>query len=390
MIISPILPALKKFYGASNAMLGLLVTAIILTHALVQLPGGLITDRLGSRWSLALALALGFVGSSLPYLDQSYALVLGSRIVVGLGTGLGFVAGIKYATAHAAPERAGQAQGFFGGLINVGCIIPFLVSPWLLSLDWPLVFLFSALLFLLPLLAVLIWGREPSCGRTETRPSLGRVFKQKSAWSLGLCHALYFGGTLTVATWISSYLVSLAPGKMLLATAGLWGALSTSFSALGRFASGFSLRLVPPQRLILGSFGVLALAYGLLAASGQVGWSIVLFVLVSLSSSITFTSIFWLAYTLGPVELAGTSIGLVNFIASLGALLFPVAFGFILDQTASFAWGFIFLMGLALGAMLPAGYLYRRASREARAGPAAAPSVTPEPGRQPNGDHLSS
>lgn len=363
LILSPILPALKEFYGVSNAKLGMLVTALILTHALVQLPGGVITDRLGARWSLATALALACAGSALPYFNQDYALVLGSRVVVGLGTGLIFVAGLKYATAHASPQRAGVAQGFFGGLINAGCIVPFFISPFLLAVDWRLVFWFSSLLFLLPLLAVLLWGAEPSGGRPQTAGAIISVLKQRPVWALGLCHALYFGGTLTVATWISSYLLFLAPGKMLLAAAGLWGVLVTSASTLGRFVGGFSLRLVAPQRLILGSYFVLALAYGLLGTSSWVGWSVFLFAVVALSSSLTFTSVFWLAYGLAPVELAGTSIGLVNFIASLGALCFPVAFGFILDQTHSFSWGFVFMMLLALGAFGPAIYLNRRSGQ---------------------------
>ncbi|RJX32499.1 MAG: MFS transporter [Desulfarculus sp.] len=377
LILSPILPALKEFYGVSNALLGMLVTALVLTHALVQIPGGVVVDRLGARWSLTLALTLAFVGSALPYLNQSYPLVLAARVVVGLGTGLGFVASLKYVTAHSAAQRAGLTQGFFGGLINVGCIIPFLISPLLLSIDWRLVFLFSALLFLLPLLALLIWGQEPAGGRAETGLSLGRVLKQGPVWALGLCHCLYFGVTMTVATWIASYLVSLSPEGMLLAAAGLWGSLATGFSALGRFVGGFTLRLVAPQRLILGSVFMLALAFALLVASSQVGWSVFLFVLVYLSSSLTFASVFWLAYTLAPRELAGTSIGLVNSIASLGALLFPVAFGLILDQTASFAWGFVFLMILSLGGLAPAGFLYRRANREAQAGPPAGASGAP-------------
>src|SRR5260370_26017205 len=62
---APLAPALMREFGFNNALAGLLTTGIFLTHAVMQIPGGYLVDRLGSRRVLLFALiwvALGNLG----------------------------------------------------------------------------------------------------------------------------------------------------------------------------------------------------------------------------------------------------------------------------------------------------------------------------------------
>jgi nitrate/nitrite transporter NarK len=63
--------------------------------------------------------------------------------------------------------------------------------------------------------------------------------------------------------------------------------------------------------------------------------------------------VFFLAYQTVSAENAGTAIGLVNFIASIGAFLFPVIFGYFIDLTGTFSLSFFFLAALALACLYP-------------------------------------
>ena len=53
---APLAPALMREFGFNNALAGLLTTGIFATHAGMQIPGGYLVDRLGSRRVLLCAL----------------------------------------------------------------------------------------------------------------------------------------------------------------------------------------------------------------------------------------------------------------------------------------------------------------------------------------------
>src|SRR4051794_35423299 len=84
---------LHDAYGVALPTVGLLTTALFVTHFAAQLPGGALVDRFGAR-RVGLG-ALGFVlaGNALALAFASFPLALGARLVAGVGTGAGFVAG---------------------------------------------------------------------------------------------------------------------------------------------------------------------------------------------------------------------------------------------------------------------------------------------------------
>jgi MFS transporter, NNP family, nitrate/nitrite transporter len=363
--LTPVLPLLKQVYGASNAAMGLLITSLVLAHALIQPLAGLMTDRLGARWSLAASLGICLLGSLLSCLHPSYWFVLAMRVLTGVGTGILFVAGIRYATMHAPAGRQGQAQGYFGATINAGTIIPFFVSPYLIGLGVNAVFIFTAAFCLAPLIAVCLWGQDaPQPERPAGTVRLRRLLGSRPVWALGLCHAVFFGGLMTIGTWISTYLLQFSESAAWLPSAGFLGAGVVAVGALGRVLGGhLSTRFSPPATIWWAYF-ILAASYGLLGVVGGLGAALALFITANLMNSITFSSVFLLASKSGPPELAGTATGLVNFIASMGGMSIPIVFGYCIDLTGSFFWALCFMAALCLAALIPAGALKHISWRE--------------------------
>ena len=351
--LTPVLPALRDFYGVSNARMGVLITALILTHSLVQIPAGLVVDRMGVRTGVLLALGLGFLGNILSIFSQDFNFILAMRLLTGIGTGLSFVAGIHYATAHARDEQKIQVQAIFGGLINTGSMLPFFASPILLGYDVRLIYLFTALIFFLPLLAVLIWGEDPEKKESVSRTPLRQVLMSRPAWALGFSHAVFFGGMMAIGTWISSYLMRSPASLPGFSWVGVVGGVVIGISAIGRFLGAFTFPWIHPRTLIPWALVLLFLSYGGLGMGGGLGLGLVLLSLAALMNSVTFGSVFFLAYQTVSAENAGTAIGLVNFIASIGAFLFPVVFGYFIDLTGTFSLSFFFLAALALACLYP-------------------------------------
>ncbi|MBI5583934.1 MAG: MFS transporter [Deltaproteobacteria bacterium] len=350
--LTPALPTLQAYYGVSYARLGLLVTAMVLTHSLVQIPSGLVVDKLGVRKGLILALGLGFLGCFLSIFSNRYSFLLALRLLTGLGTGLSFVAGLHYGTAHTPENQKIRVQAIFGGLINIGSVVPFFTSPLLLQYDGRLIHLLTALFFFLPLLAAWIWGQNPEKAAVVSKMQVSRVFTAGPAWTLGFSHALFFGGMMTIGTWITSYLLKTAPGPFWLPWLGWIGGLVIAVSAAGRFLGVWVPSWLSPRTLIIGALALLAVAYGGLGVSRTLPPGLVLLGVAALMSSVTFGSVFSLGYRYSPPQVAGTTIGLINFIASIGAFLFPIIFGYLLDLTGTFTAPFLFLSSLAFLTLL--------------------------------------
>jgi len=329
--------------------MGLLVTALLLSHSLVQIPAGLVVDRTGVRRSVALALGIGLLGNGLCIFHYTYEFVLYTRVLAGIGTGLLFVAGIKYATIATIPSRQVLVQSIFGCLINTGSIIPFFVSPALTRIGWWSIFLFTSLFFFFPLVAMAFWrGKPMESLAPRDRESSSPLHKSGAVWTLGLSHAVFFGGMMTIGTWLSSYLLAVTSGDLWLRTTGFIGAIVIGVSAFGRFLGGWITESVPPRSVIWYALAILAPSYAVLGLFQDLSLAVILLAVVAILNSLTFGSVFSLTYQIMPPNAAEAAIGLVNFIASMGALLFPVGFGYLIDITGDFRYPFLFLGALAV------------------------------------------
>ena len=145
---------MSSSYGVSLAAVGLLTTALFATHLAVQIPGGRLIDRVGARGVGLAALAVVAVGNAIALLDPSLGVGLAGRIVMGVGTGAGFVAGIDLV-------RAGKGgpfwQGAYGGATMAAGGLALMIVPQIVGgLGWRAPFwtgLALALVAVLPVLA---------------------------------------------------------------------------------------------------------------------------------------------------------------------------------------------------------------------------------------------
>ncbi len=347
MNLPPILPSLKTIYGVNNARLAFLATSVILTHAAVQIPAGIITDRAGVKKTLILSLALIVIASLLCIIRSDYSFVLAMRLLSGVGTGFAFCAGIKYATLFTEEKHRGAAQGIFGGSFSMGAVFPFFVMPALMKIDWRLVYFVTALFLAVPLGCMLALGKEVKSDSTVRLAQYKSIFFSRVILVLGLLHGIFFGSVMTLGTWFSSFAVH--SGQMpSLHVAGLWGALMMLVSGLARFMGGFFVRVLSARQIILYSYLLLLLSFLLLSQVDQFFALLLVFFMAFYAGSVTFGPIFLLSSIATTLELAATGFGVVNFVANLGSLLLPIVFGYFIDLTGAFKLSFLFMSGLVL------------------------------------------
>lgn len=349
MNIPPAMDGLMLLYGVSYTRISILLSALLWSHALMQVPAGMMTDHFGTKRTLVASLFFMGVGNIIPAFLPSFELAILGRVATGIGTGLSVSSTMKLVALHAPGGRIGMYQSFFGGFFSLGSIVSYLVIPHLAASGWQWIYAMPGLLSL-PLLAMIPALRlGPETTSAFSSLHLGRAVGNRAGWLLGLCHALSFGSMLNLGNWVPSLLAEISKEGMAIGFA--WGgALVMLTSGVGRLSGGFLLMKSSPFKVVTGSLAILsALFLGLFLIHTPMP-ALGLALLASWFASINFGAIFHLAAKATASDSYATLFGFINFLANLGAILFTLMFGFMKDATGSFTWGFFILALLSLTA----------------------------------------
>jgi cyanate permease len=281
----------------------------------MQIPGGKLVDERGARALGMVALAVVALGNLVALLVGSFAVAVSGRLVAGLGTGVGFVAGSEY--VRATVGTAG-AQGLYGAA-GVGggglalAVVP-LTEP---ALDWraPYVtalFCACAVLACLPLAPRDRRRREP---RRSERVGAAEIVRDRRLYPLAVAHSASFGLSVIVGNWAVSLLHQDGYGRRL---AGLVAALTLLSGIVTRPLGGRILERRPESaaRLLAASMVVGAVGTALLLADIRLSARIAGAALLGLAAGIPFAAAFTGAQTIRS-DAPAAAIGFVNSCATL-------------------------------------------------------------------------
>jgi ACS family hexuronate transporter-like MFS transporter len=146
-VLGLLAPTLQHSIGWTEAQYGYIVGAFQLAYAIGLVVAGRMVDRLGSRIGYTIVMAFWSVASMAHALAAS-ALGFGvARFFLGLGEAGGFPAAIK-TTAEWFPQRERSlATGIFNSGANIGAILAPLLIPWItLKFGWRSAFLATGVL----------------------------------------------------------------------------------------------------------------------------------------------------------------------------------------------------------------------------------------------------
>jgi nitrate/nitrite transporter NarK len=343
--IPPALSDFMSLYGLSYTGASILLSALLWTHALMQIPSGMLVDRLSIKISISLGLSLMACGNLLPVMVPSYSPAIAGRILTGIGSGLSFVSVMKLIVLYSSTDMRGAFQAFSAACFSLGSILAYMAIPGLLSFGWQWAYLLPGISCVLLLLIWSFIKLEGQPRSAETPLPLRQVLRIRVGWILGFYHALSYGSMMTLGNWIPSLLAEIWTHST--ATQLAWGgALTMLVGGLGRLAAGFIVLKYSALRIVNGSIVVIAILFwGLYAIQIPI---ITLFLALAAVwfASLNFGALFELvSRTVNSASLA-TAFGFVNFLANLGAVIFTLIFGLAKDFTGTFFGGFM-IMALA-------------------------------------------
>ncbi len=232
---------LSQDLGVTAQSLGLMVTLYFIPYVVLQIPVGLLIDRFGVRWFLAVAAALSALGSLLFGLAAGLGLALFARLLMGIGGAFPGV-GPVYLASRWFPHRY---LGVLAGLIATSTVVgsiggeAFLVVL-LEFIDWrDASYLAAGFGLAVAFLIVLIVRDQPKAGPGPAPPPVERLQKGE-VWN-GVKRVF-----ATRQNWINSVWGGLVLMPML-AFAGLWAApflVATHGVSTGTAASAASAMFI--------------------------------------------------------------------------------------------------------------------------------------------------
>jgi len=332
---------LAETYGVSLAAIGLLTTALFVTHLLVQLPAGRGADRHGPRAVALVAIGATLAGCALLLVDDSFALAIVGRALVGVGSGAGFVAGIDLVRAGGGGP---VLQGLYGGATMVGGGLALMVVPPLTeATDWRAPYWSAVALAVAAAVPVLLAQRLPPVGHAA-----GRVLRDPRLVPLGILQAATFGLAVVAGNWA----VPLLERRGASATAaGIAAGLVLFAGIVTRPTGGWLAGREGRERVVASALVGVAVGATLLAIDGPLWLSGVAAAILGLSAGLPFAVVFAAAQQLRP-DAPASAISIVNAAAILLVLVGTPLAGLTFELPGDGSLGFAAMAVLAAAALL--------------------------------------
>lgn len=341
-------------FSAGAATLSMFVVVQLVTYAGLQVPMGVLLDRIGARRMIAtgaVAMAVGQLGMAVA---TSVGWALAARLLLGAGDAMTFVSVMRLLPAWFSPRRVPvltQVSGVSGQLGQLLAAGPLVVLLNLTGWRWSFVGL-AAVGALAAAAAVLAIRDAPEETDARPRPWRGRsrpgaprirlsglrpVAREPGTWLGFWAHWLNgFPATTFLLLWGFPFLVTaqgLAPQQASLLFTCHVLAVVAAGPVVGAISARHPRHRIP---LVLGIAGLVLAAWVLVLVPGRPSpmWVLVVFVAVLAVGPPGSLVGFDVARTYNPPHRLGTAIGLVNSGGFLAALISVAAIGVVLDRVA--------------------------------------------------------
>jgi sugar phosphate permease len=352
---SPAVVALDmmKDLGAGATLMGLLGSAYFYPYALMQIPAGLLSDSWGPRRTITVFFLLAGVASIAFGLATTTAQAIAARVAVGLGVSMLFVPTLKTLTNWFKTEEFAFMTGLLmavGGLGVLSAAGPLAYLSGALGWRGSFIAVGAATLILAVAVWVFVRNRPEDKGlppvveesakagdeeRIGLLPGMKMVLTEWRFWPLAVWF-FFMPGTFFsfVGLWGGPYMMQvhgLTRGQ-----AGQVLSMAAIAMIVGSpFLSWVSDKVLVSRKkvLVICAMGLTVLTAILAYFPDEIGvgkmyvWCFLLSIFASAAVVVGFST----CKELFPVQIAGTSTGLVNLPPFLGGAVLQVAVGYVLE-----------------------------------------------------------
>jgi ACS family hexuronate transporter-like MFS transporter len=359
--------AIQRDIPISNTQFSQLQACFLIAYAVMYAGGGKLIDAVGTRAGFAWIMLWWSLACASHGLARSFAMLAGSRLMLGAGEGGGFPAATKAVAEWFPARERSTAMGIINAGTAVGAVIaPPAISLVVVQLDWRWVFFLSGAI---GLIWTAFWWRRYRPARVH--PGLGPAERETIAEALAYAkderrprgewlrllalpqvQGLVLAKFLSDAAWyfylfwLPKYLYDARGFDIKAVGAFAW--IPYAFSGVGSLCGGwFSSELIRrghslnfARKVALGASAAVMPCI-LLITHVSVMPALMLFSIAFFGQQSWSTLVMILPADLFPHRAVGSVAGLVGFGGAMGGAVFGMVVGYLLDH--GFGYGPVFL-----------------------------------------------
>jgi ACS family D-galactonate transporter-like MFS transporter len=354
--LAVVAPFIRTQLGLSRADMGLALAAFFWSYSLLQMPAGWFVDRFGVRIGYVCGFVLWSVALLLTGFAESFAMLFGLRVLLGVGQASAFPASARAVSNWFKDrERGTVAASYLTGVRLGQALINAIGGLLLASYGFRP---FFVLIAVVPLLWVVPWWSFlGKWERLEAKPpdsgaegpvslSFGQslaLFADRSVIGIFLGFFAYDYVWFVFTNWLPTYLVEdrhFSPGEMGFYASVPFVAMSVVIVLSGVASDALVRRGYPEIRVrkVLIAAGMLLCCAIIPASLVEDKMAAVWLLTLSLCGLGIATPNTWtLTQAVCSKRIVGTVSGIQNFGGNVGGSIAPWLTGFIADRTGSFA-----------------------------------------------------
>jgi len=353
--ISFALPLISKELSLGPEAKGVLLSAFFWSYTLMQIPMGLLADRVNLRWLYAGAFTLWSMAQGLMGLSTGLASLIALRVLLGVGESIYLPGGSKIVSLLFPPAQRALPNGLFDAGTRTGLVVEGVLVPYMLThYGWRVSFSavgFAALLWLIPWFLV-----TPSQLRAprpaETRPPvpigqrIGALVTNRNL--VGIClgffcfdYYWYF-----LVNWLPDYLVTSRGLTMM--RAGIYAALPYMVFGLSEPIGGWIAdRLIMAggnETKVRKTIVTVAFLTGLMlipAARVNTPGAAVALIIGGCLVGLATGNMLVILQNCAPRSEIGLWTGIYNFVGNIAGILSPIITGVLISKTGSYTPPFV-------------------------------------------------
>ncbi|MGU7774473.1 MFS transporter [Burkholderia sp. MR1-5-21] len=375
-------PSMSHDLGLTPALLGVIFSAFSWTYTASQIPGGILLDRIGTKWTYFFALTLWSLFTGLQGLAVGFVSLLIMRLLIGIFEAPCFPTNSRVVAIWFPQSERARATGIYTFAEYIGLAF---LSPLLFWLEhrygWRALF---GIVGTAGVLFGLVWAtrfREPHQSRRVNQAELdyiaggggvvdgskqhthfrwsyiGALLKRRSM--AGICVGQFACNSTNVffLTWFPTYLVT--ERHMPWLKVGLVAVLPFIAASVGTLAGGWISDALLRRGVSLNWSRKLPVIFGLLAASTIVfanyvdSTAAVIAILCCAYFAQGMSALAWMIVSdIAPKGLLGLSGGIFNLFANAAGIVTPLVIGLIVNATGSFVYALAFISAVtSIGAL---------------------------------------
>ncbi|WP_057913756.1 MFS transporter [Peribacillus muralis] len=331
--------------------LGIVLSAFFMGYALMQIPGGWLADRFGSRKVIVIAVLFWSVFTALTGLAWSLTSLLLIRFLFGIGEGGYPSASTKAISDYFPADKRTKAQSTMMSSNSLGAALaPIICAPLLVWLGWRHVFWVISLLGIIFVVWFLLSTRQAGGYSNSDKAHKPKKEEYKQLlinpylWKVLL---VFFFINITgwgLSSWMPSYLMQVL--GIDLKSIGIISAIPTLFMAAGMIISGRIINKVGSNAkygVITGIF-IMGVSLYLMTLSTSIVQVIIYQCIAFTFMSFVMSFIFTLPHRVMEQKVVGTAFGILNFGGQAAGIFSPMIMGALIASSGgSYKSAFLFL-----------------------------------------------